>query len=135
MTGSGKTHTVNGSSSDPGVLPRTLARVFRFVERSNRERATAGDTSADLIVTLSYLEVYNEKVYDLFADTRVPLDVVAAPSGKMHVRGMRQSALPSMRWRTPASPPLTLAPTRAAFCNYRPHPFHLQSSPPNLMAR
>lgn len=91
MTGSGKTHTVNGSTADPGVLPRTLARIFRFVERANRERAAAGE-AGDLIVTLSYLEVYNEKVYDLFADTRAPLDVVAAPTGKTHVRGMRQSA-------------------------------------------
>jgi kinesin family protein 18/19 len=50
-TGSGKTHTMLGSSHDPGLMVRALERVFWELERRPNFEAE---------VTCSYLEVYNE---------------------------------------------------------------------------
>ncbi|RHY83330.1 hypothetical protein DYB37_007546 [Aphanomyces astaci] len=59
QTGSGKTHTMQGDmtegSAERGVIPRILYYMF--------ERLTASQTSFDM--TCSYLEIYNEKIYDL----------------------------------------------------------------------
>ena len=60
MTGSGKTHTMQGSASDPGIIPRTVDAVF----------ARLAEQGPDAVheVTVSFAEVYNERCYDLLAD-------------------------------------------------------------------
>ena len=60
-TGSGKTHTMLGSDSDPGVVPRAVHDIF-----SHAEAAAAAGT-AEFLIRCSYLEVYNEEVTDLLA--------------------------------------------------------------------
>lgn len=50
-TGSGKTHTMQGTKADPGLIARAAADLFAF-------------TSS---VTVSYLEIYNERIVDLLA--------------------------------------------------------------------
>ncbi|RHY30018.1 hypothetical protein DYB32_004731, partial [Aphanomyces invadans] len=59
QTGSGKTHTMQGDmtegSADRGVIPRIVDYLF--------EKLTDAQTSFDM--TCSYLEIYNEKIYDL----------------------------------------------------------------------
>jgi hypothetical protein len=61
QTGSGKTHTISGSPTNLGVVPRTLHRLLELAEeRSKSERRT-------LSMELSILEVYNEEIRDLLA--------------------------------------------------------------------
>ena len=59
QTGSGKTHSILGTPGDPGMLPRSVQCAF---ERMDAERAATG---AAFAVSVSYLEVYNEEVFDL----------------------------------------------------------------------
>ncbi|KAJ6126675.1 hypothetical protein N7523_002287 [Penicillium sp. IBT 18751x] len=64
VTGTGKTHTMRGGKSlaDRGVIPRLLSGIYR---RSRKiEKDTGGETTVQ--VSLSYYEIYNDKVYDLF---------------------------------------------------------------------
>ncbi|KAH8044795.1 hypothetical protein JL721_12754 [Aureococcus anophagefferens] len=57
-TGSGKTHSILGVPSDPGILQRTVADIFAAVD----ERPDSNWT-----VRVSYMEVYNEEINDLLA--------------------------------------------------------------------
>ncbi|ORX97824.1 kinesin-domain-containing protein [Basidiobolus meristosporus CBS 931.73] len=54
VTGAGKTHTIQGSDKEPGIIPRTLQRVFK--EKKKRP---------ELDIKISYMEIYKENVYDL----------------------------------------------------------------------
>ena len=60
-TGSGKTHTMLGSSDDPGVIFFTTMDLFRQLEEKSDEEK--------LELSISYFEIYNEIVYDLLDPT------------------------------------------------------------------
>lgn len=53
----GKTHTMLGSPEQPGVIPRALMDLLQLT----REEGAEGRPWA-LSVTMSYLEIYQEKV-------------------------------------------------------------------------
>ncbi|XP_030745892.1 chromosome-associated kinesin KIF4-like [Sitophilus oryzae] len=60
QTSSGKTHTMMGLPQDPGLTPRLCRKIFKYFEDG------ALNNAADkLKVTVSYLEIYNERVSDL----------------------------------------------------------------------
>lgn len=64
VTGTGKTHTMRGGKTlvDRGVIPRLLSAIYR---RSRKlEKDSEGATKAQVV--MSYYEIYNDKVYDLF---------------------------------------------------------------------
>lgn len=62
MTGTGKSHSMQGSSSDAGLIPRTIAALFDAI--SDRV-ACAEQEWETTSVTFSFFELYNEKIYDL----------------------------------------------------------------------
>ena len=63
-TGTGKTHTMRGGKSlaDRGVIPRLLSSAYRKARKLMKD--SEGATSVD--ISLSYYEIYNDKVFDLF---------------------------------------------------------------------
>ncbi|KXX81049.1 Kinesin-like protein 6 [Madurella mycetomatis] len=56
-TGCGKTHTITGTSQQPGIIFLTMQELFEKIQERSSEKATE--------VTLSYLEIYNETIRDL----------------------------------------------------------------------
>ncbi len=61
MTGSGKTHSMLGNATDPGLIPRICEELFRRVK-------PADAMDEDLTLNrcqVSFLEVYGSKVHDL----------------------------------------------------------------------
>lgn len=52
----GKTHTMLGSSEQPGVIPRAVREVLNLVSAKDE------DEGWDYSIGMSYLEIYNEKV-------------------------------------------------------------------------
>ncbi|AGO11393.1 AaceriACR145Wp [[Ashbya] aceris (nom. inval.)] len=58
MTGSGKTFTMSGNKQEPGLIPQCVGNIF---DRISSEHHAAGEFE----VKVSYLEIYNEKIYDL----------------------------------------------------------------------
>lgn len=59
MTGSGKTHTMQGTAVEPGVIPQSIEYIFKAKQQLEAER---GSKLPALVLKMSYLEIYNEKV-------------------------------------------------------------------------
>lgn len=94
VTNSGKTYTITGSESQPGVLPRALKHVM--VELQRRKDS---DSTPVVKVTASYLEIYNENVYDLLATPlrkRRALRVQDC-DGKIQVRGVIERQIKTLQ--------------------------------------
>ncbi|KAG7448446.1 kinesin-domain-containing protein [Guyanagaster necrorhizus] len=56
VTSSGKTHTMQGTKSEPGVIPRVVRSLFERKAALNHP---------DTQLSVSYLEIYKDEVYDL----------------------------------------------------------------------
>ncbi|WFD33677.1 tubulin-dependent ATPase kip3 [Malassezia cuniculi] len=63
-TGCGKTHTISGTSQDPGIIFLTMQSLYGRIEADADEYETQ--------VRLSYLEIYNEAIRDLLSPTPTP---------------------------------------------------------------
>ncbi|MCJ1468905.1 hypothetical protein MMC07_007535 [Pseudocyphellaria aurata] len=63
-TGTGKTHTMRGGKTlaERGIIPRLLSGIYRRGRKIDKD--SAGQTTVE--ITLSYYEIYNDKVFDLF---------------------------------------------------------------------
>ena len=58
MTGTGKTFSMQGTASSPGVIPQAITDIFSYIrETPHRE----------FLLRVSYLEIYNEKIHDLLS--------------------------------------------------------------------
>ncbi|XP_031605154.1 kinesin-like protein KIF22 [Oreochromis aureus] len=68
-TGAGKTHTMLGSSEQPGVIPRAVREVFKLVKAKDESDGW------DYSIGMSYLEIYNEKVLDLLSPNSQDLPI------------------------------------------------------------
>jgi hypothetical protein len=112
VTNSGKTYTISGTEEQPGVLPRALKLIFQEIENrmqehkrqltlqasesDENESAKVSNFEADnlFIVTASYLEVYNEFVYDLLVPTtrrqRSSLRLQDCGEGQIQVKGLQE---------------------------------------------
>ncbi|GAB7349628.1 hypothetical protein MBLNU459_g0310t1 [Dothideomycetes sp. NU459] len=62
MTGTGKTFSMQGTAQSPGVIPLAITDIFSYIrEKPDRE----------FLLRVSYLEIYNEKIYDLLSPSSV----------------------------------------------------------------
>ncbi|EGO03669.1 hypothetical protein SERLA73DRAFT_83760 [Serpula lacrymans var. lacrymans S7.3] len=59
VTSSGKTHTMQGSKSQPGVIPRVVTAMFQ--QKSSLHRSNVS-------LAVSYMEIYKDEVYDLLVN-------------------------------------------------------------------
>ncbi|XP_003511005.1 kinesin-like protein KIF18A isoform X1 [Cricetulus griseus] len=60
-TGAGKTHTMLGSAAEPGVMYLTMVALFKSMDEIKEEKVCS--------TAVSYLEVYNEQIRDLLANS------------------------------------------------------------------
>ncbi|XP_029953658.1 kinesin-like protein KIF22 isoform X2 [Salarias fasciatus] len=88
-TGAGKTHTMLGSSEQPGVIPRAVLEVFNLV------RAKEGEEGWDYSIGMSYLEIYNEKVLDLLSPNSQDLPIREDKSKNILIPGLTHTAVSS----------------------------------------
>ncbi|KAJ7904245.1 kinesin-like protein [Mycena olivaceomarginata] len=72
-TGCGKTHTISGTETDPGIIYMTMADLFQRIEDRRDE------WNVEVMVT--FLEIYNEEIRDLLSDAGTP-----APRGGLSIR-------------------------------------------------
>ncbi|KAH7406419.1 P-loop containing nucleoside triphosphate hydrolase protein [Phaeosphaeria sp. MPI-PUGE-AT-0046c] len=59
-TGCGKTHTITGTSQQPGIIFMTMQELFEKIGELQDTKQTE--------ITLSYLEIYNETIRDLLVE-------------------------------------------------------------------
>ena len=76
-TGSGKTYTMMGNETTPGVMGLAMQELWEAIEESS------GEYSYE--VKVSCLEVYNEKLYDLFVADSPYLEMREDDSGNVCV--------------------------------------------------
>ena len=58
MTGTGKTFSMKGLNSSPGIIPRAITDIFSYIRETPRR---------EYLLRVSYLEIYNEKIHDLLS--------------------------------------------------------------------
>ena len=99
VTGTGKTHTMRGGKSlqDRGVIPRLLSSIYRRARKV--EKDSAGESSVQ--VSMSYYEIYNDKVFDLFEApekrTTAGLPIRDNEKGKAIVVGLTERPCTSLK--------------------------------------
>jgi centromeric protein E len=65
MTGTGKTFSMQGTATNPGVIPLAITDIFSYIrETPHRE----------FLLRVSYLEIYNERIHDLLAGPIVQMN-------------------------------------------------------------
>ncbi|KAF8073085.1 KIN8B [Scenedesmus sp. PABB004] len=87
-TGSGKTHTMVGTPSDPGLMVLSLSQIFA-------EREAHAGSGEEFSVACSYLEVYNEVIYDLLVRSSGPLELREDPEQGVCVAGLKHISVNS----------------------------------------
>lgn len=56
VTSSGKTHTMQGTKTEPGIIPRAVQALFERQSGLKRYKCS---------LAISYMEIYKDEVYDL----------------------------------------------------------------------
>ncbi|XP_042387575.1 kinesin-like protein KIN-8B isoform X1 [Zingiber officinale] len=80
-TGSGKTYTMVGIPKDPGLMVLSLHTIFDLIKK---------DKTSDIFeVSCTYLEVYNEVIYDLLEKSSGHLELREDPQHGVIVAGLR----------------------------------------------
>ncbi|KAL0222663.1 hypothetical protein P9112_002053 [Eukaryota sp. TZLM1-RC] len=90
QTGSGKTYTMEGTPTNPGIIPRSVDLLFDTVY----ERRNIGFSCS---MKLSTIEVYNDSLFDLLCNSSVdgkPLEMKLV-DGKMIVSGLSKEEVSS----------------------------------------
>ncbi|KAG9032665.1 hypothetical protein FRB95_001093 [Tulasnella sp. JGI-2019a] len=84
VTSSGKTHTMQGTPTEPGIIPRVVDALF--------EKKEATD-----VINLTYMEIYRDEVYDLLVGgvTGPKLPVREDRDGKVVVANLTEMPLRS----------------------------------------
>ncbi|CCO27261.1 Kinesin-like protein KIF22 OS=Danio rerio GN=kif22 PE=2 SV=1 [Rhizoctonia solani AG-1 IB] len=86
VTSSGKTHTMQGSATQPGIIPRVMEALF---ERRVNMRSKVK-------FELSYMEIYKDDVFDLMVSTRgTKLPVREDGKGKVFVANLTETPIES----------------------------------------
>nr|XP_046232807.1 kinesin-like protein KIF22 [Scatophagus argus] len=88
-TGAGKTHTMLGSSEQPGVIPRAVREVLNLVKAKDE------DEGWDYSIGLSYLEIYNEKVLDLLSPSSQDLPIREDKDKNILIPGLTHTIISS----------------------------------------
>ncbi|TYJ11528.1 hypothetical protein E1A91_A11G282100v1 [Gossypium mustelinum] len=102
QTGTGKTFTMDGTTVQPGIVPRALKELFQQV---------SSDKSFSYTFSMSMLEVYMGNLRDLLASKlalranetvlRCNLNIQTDPKGSVEIEGLTQVEIPDFakaRW-------------------------------------
>ncbi|KAL6873153.1 kinesin motor domain-containing protein [Trichoderma novae-zelandiae] len=75
QTGTGKTFSMQGTASSPGVIPLAITDIFSYIRET---------PSREFLLRVSYLEIYNEKIHDLLS--MASANGAAAPQEEIKLR-------------------------------------------------
>ncbi|XP_043942274.1 kinesin-like protein KIF22 [Protopterus annectens] len=121
-TGAGKTHTMLGSPEQPGVIPRALRDIFQMTREL---RSQAEHENWDFTITMSYLEIYQEKVLDLLEPKQQDLPIREDMNKNIFIPNLTQKVIASFaefeKQFIPASQNRTVASTKLNSRSSRSH--------------
>uniref|UniRef100_A0A8V1AIN5 Kinesin-like protein n=1 Tax=Gallus gallus TaxID=9031 RepID=A0A8V1AIN5_CHICK len=81
-TGCGKTYTMLGTDSEPGICARALGDLFHAIKECSSD--------AEHEVSMSYLEIYNEVIRDLLSPSPHSLQLCEDSHGTVRVVGITE---------------------------------------------
>jgi len=88
QTSTGKTHTMTGTTKEPGLIPMAVQECFRYIEKQVEPK--------EYLLRVSYLEVYKEHIKDLLAtsETAPPVRLFDSADGLV-IKGLREEVVTS----------------------------------------
>ncbi|KAH7846900.1 hypothetical protein Vadar_019428 [Vaccinium darrowii] len=86
QTSSGKTFTMNGSETDPGIIHRAVKDIFTKIKMTN---------DREFLIRVSYMEIYNEEINDLLAVENQKLPIHESLERGIFVAGLREEIVNS----------------------------------------
>ncbi|XP_071101141.1 uncharacterized protein [Haliotis cracherodii] len=116
QSGSGKTHTISGSEVQPGVIEQGVDELFDIINQS---------TNKEFLLRISYMEIYTEKIYDLFDDIEKTLKLQEDTNHQISVVGLNEQIVNSkeqvMKWIIRGETKRKFAETKANDRSSRSH--------------
>ncbi|CAE6399316.1 unnamed protein product [Rhizoctonia solani] len=89
QTASGKTFTLSGSEDQPGIIPRAMRDVFGYIKKH---------PDREFLLRASYLEIYNEQIYDLLAPMGTASTVnLQGVGNNIYLSGVREEPITSFK--------------------------------------
>lgn len=83
QTGTGKTFSMDGKQNGElrGIMPRAFDHIFEYI--------AANAATHEFLVTVQYVEIYNDEIRDLLASTHdTPLRIREDPNNGVYVQGV-----------------------------------------------
>ncbi|XP_073021338.1 kinesin-like protein KIN-7N isoform X2 [Primulina eburnea] len=87
QTSSGKTFTMNGTENDPGIIHRAVKDIFANIQQAS---------DREFLIRVSYMEIYNEDIIDLFAVENQKLQIHESLEHGVFVAGLREEIVNSI---------------------------------------
>ncbi|XP_037669691.1 kinesin-like protein KIF19 [Choloepus didactylus] len=116
-SGAGKTHTMLGMDTEPGIYLQTLTDLFQAIEENS--------VNMDYRVSMSYLEIYNEVIRDLLNPASGFLDLREDSRGSIQIAGITEASTSNaqeiMQLLTKGNRQRTQEPTAANKTSSRSH--------------
>ncbi|KAJ6335308.1 hypothetical protein OIU78_012024 [Salix suchowensis] len=81
QTSSGKTFTMNGAQNDRGIIDRAVKDVFNKIHKIY---------DREFLIRVSYMEIYNEEINDLFAEENQKLPIHESLERGVFVSGLKE---------------------------------------------
>ncbi|KAF8580927.1 kinesin-domain-containing protein [Ramaria rubella] len=90
VTSSGKTHTIQGNTAEPGIIPRV---VKALIDQKNQY------PQGTISLSVSYMEIYKDEAYDLLVprENAPKLPIREDPSGKIVVANLSDKPIASVQ--------------------------------------
>eukprot|EP00543_Licmophora_paradoxa_P000774 CAMPEP_0202454818 /NCGR_PEP_ID=MMETSP1360-20130828/12465_1 /ASSEMBLY_ACC=CAM_ASM_000848 /TAXON_ID=515479 /ORGANISM="Licmophora paradoxa, Strain CCMP2313" /LENGTH=704 /DNA_ID=CAMNT_0049074229 /DNA_START=92 /DNA_END=2203 /DNA_ORIENTATION=+ len=92
MSATGKTFTMTGTLSTPGVIPLAVQDLFQYIQRG------VDGVHREYLIRLSYLEIYNEQIIDLLTEqksTKNNIRLLASEAEGTLIQGCREQVIAS----------------------------------------
>ncbi|XP_050386560.1 kinesin-like protein KIN-7O isoform X2 [Argentina anserina] len=86
QTNSGKTYTIRGSATEPGVIRLAVRDMFDLIQL---------DVDREFLLRMSYMEIYNEEINDLLAPEHRKLQIHESIERGIYVAGLREEIVVS----------------------------------------
>ncbi|KXS18834.1 kinesin-domain-containing protein [Gonapodya prolifera JEL478] len=87
QTSSGKTYTMQGSHTQPGIIPLAIRDVFQHIVDVSHQLAKPNL----FLLRVSYLEIYNEQIKDLFNPKNDNLKIHENPNRDIYVGDLTEN--------------------------------------------
>lgn len=76
QTSSGKTYCMMGTDPEPGIIPLCVNEIFNQIEQIK---------DREFLVRIGYIEIYNEKIYDLLTENKPEITKIHETNGEVAI--------------------------------------------------